>query len=58
MDPSKALGAGLSLRPLVDAVDDVVAWWGDRPWPDRWLTEDAERALLAEAAHDDHGSDA
>jgi 2'-hydroxyisoflavone reductase len=58
MDPSKALGAGLSLRPLVDAVDDVVAWWGDRPWPDRWLTEDAERALLAEAANDDHGSDA
>jgi 2'-hydroxyisoflavone reductase len=47
MDPSKALAHGLSLRPLADSVDDVVAWWGDRPWPDHWLTADEERTLLA-----------
>lgn len=47
MDPSKALANGLSLRALADSVDDVVAWWGDRPWPDQWLTEDQERTLLA-----------
>jgi 2'-hydroxyisoflavone reductase len=57
MDPSKALAAGLALRPLADSVDDVVAWWGDRPWPGHWLTEDAERALL-EAASTTSGSDA
>ncbi len=49
MDPSKALAEGLTLRPLADSVDDVVAWWGDRPWPDHWLSEDAERSLLAAA---------
>jgi hypothetical protein len=47
MDPSKALAHGLSLRPVADSVDDVVAWWGDRPWPDHWLTADEERTLLA-----------
>lgn len=57
MDPSKALAAGLTLRPLADSIDDVVAWWGDRPWPDHWLTGDAEGALLAEAATTSHGSD-
>ena len=56
MDPSKALAAGLTLRPLADSVDDVVAWWGDRPWPDHWLTEDAERTLLAEADTTSQGS--
>jgi 2'-hydroxyisoflavone reductase len=56
MDPSKALGAGLTLRPLADSVDDVVEWWGDRPWPDHWLAEDAEVALLAKAGITSDGS--
>jgi len=47
MDPSRALSAGLALRPLADSVDDVVAWWGERPWPEHWLSEDAEAELLA-----------
>ena len=53
MDPSKALAAGLTLRPLADSVDDVVAWWGDRPWPDHWLTEDAERDAPRRGGHDE-----
>ena len=50
MDPSLALSAGLALRPLADSVDDVVAWWDERPWPEHWLSEDAEAGLLAEAS--------
>lgn len=57
MDPSKALAAGLTLRPLVDSVDDVMAWWGDRPWPEQWLDGGAEEALLEKAATTS-GSDA
>ena len=49
MDPSKAIAAGLSLRPLAESVDDVVAWWGDRPWPEHWLDADAEARLLTDA---------
>jgi len=49
MDPSKAIAAGLSLRPLAESVDDVVAWWGDRPWPEHWLDADAEATLLTDA---------
>ncbi len=47
MDPSKALAAGLTLRPLEASVDDVVEWWGDRDWPAHWLSADDEAALLA-----------
>jgi 2'-hydroxyisoflavone reductase len=57
MDPSKALAAGLTLRPLTESVDDVVAWWGERPWPDHWLAEDAETALLAAAGTTKDGSE-
>ncbi|HEV3212241.1 MAG TPA: NAD-dependent epimerase/dehydratase family protein [Acidimicrobiales bacterium] len=55
MDPAKALAAGLSLRPLADSVDDVVTWWGDRPWPDHWLDPASEARLLA-AASDARGA--
>lgn len=47
MDPSLALANGLSLRPLAESVDDVVTWWGDRSWPEHWLTTDEERALAS-----------
>ena len=46
MDPSSALANGLSLRPLAESVDDVVSWWGDRPWPAHWLTVGEEETLL------------
>jgi hypothetical protein len=46
MDPSAALSAGLTLRKLTESVDDVVEWWGDRPWPDSWLSSEDEQALL------------
>ncbi len=39
---------GLSLRPLEESVDDVVAWWGDRAWPSHWHTGENARRLLAE----------
>jgi len=50
VDPSKALTAGLELRPLTNSVEDVLAWWGDRPWPDSWLAADAEAGLLDAAS--------
>jgi 2'-hydroxyisoflavone reductase len=50
MDPSAALAAGLTLRSLADSVDDVVAWWGDREWPEQWLAPSDEAALLDAAA--------
>ncbi|MFI5035661.1 MAG: NAD-dependent epimerase/dehydratase family protein [Acidimicrobiales bacterium] len=46
VDAAKALAHGLFLRPLEDSVDEVVEWWGDRPWPERWLSESEERRLL------------
>ncbi len=46
LDSSLAISSGLDLRPLEDSVDDVLAWWGDRAWPERWLTLDQEVALL------------
>lgn len=49
LDPAKAIAAGLVLRPLEDSVDDVVAWWGDRDWPDQWLSAEDEAALLTPA---------
>lgn len=47
MDPSRAVAAGLTLRPLEDSVDDVVAWCGDRDWPPQWLSAEEEAALIA-----------
>lgn len=46
LDSSLALSLGLQLRPLEDSVDDVLEWWGDREWPERWLTSDEESRLL------------
>jgi len=46
VDSQLAIANGLRLRPVEASVDDVVAWWGDRPWPDRWLSADHERDLL------------
>lgn len=47
MDPSKAIAAGLALRALEESVDDVMTWWGDKPWPEHWLPEESEAKLLA-----------
>jgi 2'-hydroxyisoflavone reductase len=49
LDPSRALEAGLTLRPVEDSVDDVRRWWGTRDWPAAWLAPDDEAALLAAA---------
>jgi 2'-hydroxyisoflavone reductase len=46
LDSSLALEHGLALRPLEDSVEDVASWWGNRPWPDQWLTSDEEARLL------------
>jgi hypothetical protein len=46
LDSSLAIERGLDLRPLDDSVDDVLEWWGDRPWPANWLTSDEEASLL------------
>ncbi len=47
LDSTLAESRGLDLRPLEDSVDDVTAWWGDRPWPEQWLRPDDEARLLA-----------
>jgi nucleoside-diphosphate-sugar epimerase len=47
LDSALAVSHGLDLRPLESSVDDVVEWWGERPWPERWLTSEAEARLLA-----------
>jgi 2'-hydroxyisoflavone reductase len=46
LDSSLAREHGLDLRPLEDSVDDVMSWWGERPWPETWLTSDQEARLL------------
>jgi 2'-hydroxyisoflavone reductase len=46
LDSSLAIEHGLDLRPLDDSVDDVLEWWGERPWPVNWLTSDEEATLL------------
>ena len=43
-----ALSRGLVRRPLEASVDEVAAWWSDRPWPTRWLSPDDEARLLSE----------
>lgn len=50
LSSQKALGSGLSMRPIEDSVDDVVTWWGERTWPPNWLTPFDESRLLAAAA--------
>jgi nucleoside-diphosphate-sugar epimerase len=46
IDASRAVAAGLFLRPLEESVSEVVDWWGDRDWPATWLTADEEAGLL------------
>jgi 2'-hydroxyisoflavone reductase len=48
LDPSVAMAAGLTLRPLAESVDDIVEWWQDRPWPGHWLSGEEEATLLAD----------
>ncbi len=47
LNSAKAVEHGLFLRALEDSVDDVVEWWGDRAWPEQWLSDEEESALLA-----------
>ncbi len=46
LDTARARAAGLAARALEESVDDVAEWWGARPWPERWLTSEAEARLL------------
>jgi 2'-hydroxyisoflavone reductase len=46
IDSTLALSNGLDLRPISDSVDDVASWWGERAWPERWLTSADEAGLL------------
>jgi len=46
MNPAAALAAGLRYRTLHETIDDVVSWWGDKPWPPTWLTAEEETRLL------------
>ncbi len=47
LDSSLAISCGLDLRPLSDSVDDVTSWWGERAWPEHWLTGAEEARLLS-----------
>ncbi len=47
LNSALAVSKGLDLRPLENSVDDVVEWWGDRPWPEQWLSAEVEERLLA-----------
>jgi 2'-hydroxyisoflavone reductase len=47
INSAKAVEHGLFMRALEDSVDDVAEWWGDRAWPDHWLSDEEERSLLA-----------
>jgi hypothetical protein len=46
LDSELALSKGLDLRPLESSVDDIVEWWGHRPWPEQWLSAEDEARLL------------
>jgi len=46
VDPSKAVAAGLTFRPLSDSVQDVISWWGERENPSWWLTREQEAMLI------------
>lgn len=50
LDSSLALANGLDLRPLSDSLDDVTLWWGERAWPEHWLTSTDETRLLGARA--------
>jgi 2'-hydroxyisoflavone reductase len=47
LDCSLALSLGFDARPLSDSVEDVLEWWGERTWPERWLAAADEARLLA-----------
>ncbi len=47
LDTTRARASGLAARPLEESADDVVEWWGERPWSDQWLTPEDEARLLA-----------
>jgi hypothetical protein len=46
VNPGAAIAAGLRYRSLVESVDDVIAWWGNRTWPSHWLTPEEEAQLF------------
>lgn len=46
LDSALAQANGLDFRPLTDSVDDVTSWWGDRTWPDEWLSSADEARIL------------
>ena len=48
MSNAKALSLGLTLRTLEESVDDTLAWFGDRAWPEHWLSESDEQKLIDE----------
>ena len=47
VNPAAALSVGLKYRALESTVADVLAWWGDRAWPSKWLTPEEELQILA-----------
>ncbi|HEY1826260.1 MAG TPA: NAD-dependent epimerase/dehydratase family protein [Acidimicrobiales bacterium] len=47
LDSSLAQRHGLDFRSLAESVDDVVEWWGDRVWPEKWLSAEDEARLLS-----------
>lgn len=49
LNSQKAKNNGFTMRPLEDTVNDVVEWWGERPWPSQWLTPLDESRLLGSA---------
>lgn len=46
MSNEKARSLGLTLRSLEESIDDTVAWFADRTWPEQWLTSEEEQRLL------------
>ena len=46
LDNARARSHGLVLRPLEESIDEVLEWWGERPWPDHWLKPEVEATLL------------
>jgi 2'-hydroxyisoflavone reductase len=46
VNSSLAMSNGLDLRPLGESIDDVIAWWGERAWPEHWLTTEQEASFL------------
>ncbi len=46
VDPTKAVSAGLKVRPLGESVSDVMSWWEGRENPTWWLTREQEAMLV------------